>query len=181
MTPDWTDTQWESAHAWAVKRAGGLLVQHDTSPTSRRLTEGREVIGAYGEIVWARFHGLPDPKWQNSGSDGGKDFVHRVYTDGGGIKPVRVDVKTSQKGDYLLVPVGQIRSDVYVLAHYIQPPEAYAGCPRITFRGWALASDVRDAPTRRFHSQGPINHNIKAEDLRRMETLERRLVAMEVA
>jgi hypothetical protein len=79
------------------------------------------------------------------------------------------------------VPVGQIKSDVYVLAHYVEPPEAYAGCPRITFRGWALASEVGYAPTRRVHSQGPINHNIKAVDLRRMETLERRLVAMEVA
>lgn len=181
MTPDWTDTQWEDAHAWAMRRASGLLVQHDASPTSRRLAEGREVIGAYGEIVWARSHGLPDPKWQDSGSDGGKDFMHRVHTDDGGTKRVRLDVKTSAKGDYLLVPVKQVRSDVYVLAHYVEPQEAYAGCPRITFRGWALASDIRDAPTRRFHSQGPINHNIKAENLRPMKTLERRLVAMEVA
>ena len=140
MQPHWTDSQWDDAFAAATRRAELMLAKHDTSPSSRPMSDGYELVGAYGEIVWARMHGLPDPRLEQTGGDGGRDFIHRVCTDQGGTKPISVDVKTARKAFYLIVPVGQVRADVYVLAAYIEGAQS---SPRIKFIGWPAQSSTR--------------------------------------
>lgn len=137
------------------------------------MSDGYEVVGAYGEIVWARMHGLPDPEQFGDGGDGGRDFLHQVRTDTGGVKPISVDIKTARKAYNLLVPVGDVRADVYVLAAYV---ETARQSPRIKFVGWELSSAITRAPSRKFHERGQLNHFISASALRPMNSLERRIV-----
>ena len=134
---------------------------HDGLPSQRKLSEGFEIVGVFGEIEFAVRSGLPLPLDQNILSDGGVDF----------IVPLRftLDVKTACKAFNLIQEVGKVTPDIYVLAEF-----NWEGARvRLVGREWGAA--LRQAPTRDF-GHGLINHFIPAFSLRPMAELFDRIV-----
>lgn len=129
-------------------------------PRNRPLSSNYEELGVMGEWAFAEFCGLmPNTR---GGGDGGKDFeLPVVFT---------VDVKTSRKGDVLLVEAGKVKADIYVLAHCNDDT-----APRLV--GWAFATQLKAIPAIDT-GRGVINHALPASQLRPMEELERMMGRM---
>ena len=116
------------------------------------------VMGLIGERAFAERYGLDLDLSVTIRGDRGIDFRCPRAT---------VDVKTSRRGDYLLVPVGRVHADVYVLAHLIGTDEA-------RLLGWMDAATIKTLPTRDF-GYGVRNHFVHARSLRSLVTLIDRL------
>ncbi len=109
-------------------------------------------LGNVGEM--ALDHLLRRPhvmRFLDGQGDGGMDNI---------INDKRVDVKCALKPRYLIVPVGEVKADRYILAGFDEPV--------IGFYGWATADEVLAAPTKRFMKGGPVNHYIPAAQLHSM-------------
>ena len=141
--------------------AASRTAAHDGLSSQRKLSEGFEIVGVFGEIEFALQAGLPLPLDQNILSDGGVDFV----------APLRftVDVKTARKAFNLIQEVGKIAADIYVLAEFDGESE------RARLVGWEWGAALRQAPTRDF-GHGIVNHYIPASSLRPMAELFDRIV-----
>lgn len=126
---------------------------------NRPLSSNYEDVGVMGEWAFAEFCGLmPNTR---GGADGGKDFeVPVVFT---------VDVKTSRKGDYLLVEAGKVKADIYVLVHYMGEAAGDSGSRLV---GWAFATQIK-ALEPRDTGRGVHNHALPSEQLRPMAELEK--------
>lgn len=130
---------------------------------NRPLGKNYEEVGLRGEWEFACFSGIM-PKLM-VGGDGGVDFeIPVVFT---------VDVKTSRKGDALLVEAGKVKADIYVLAHYVEADEA-SGEERTLgdahLLGWTFAANVKSVEPCDT-GRGVINHRIPVEKLRSMDDL----------
>ena len=139
-------------------------------PRNRVLTQGYEEMGVVGEWAFGKFCGLMPRVEPGRGGDGGYDFqLPMVFT---------VDVKTSKKAESLLVEVGKVKADIYVLAHYHAPAQGDdTGDTQYTraeaeLVGWTWASVVK-AVEPRDTGRGVINHCVPRAQLRPMEELER--------
>lgn len=128
---------------------------------NRPLSSDYEEVGVVGEWAFAEFCGLmPNTR---GGKDGGKDFeIPVVFT---------VDVKTSKRGDVLLVEAGKVKADIYVLAHYAEGGD---GCSLV---GWAFATQVKAIPAVDT-GRGIVNHALPAVQLRPMAELDRMMGRM---
>ena len=82
---------------------------HKNHASSRPLSKNYEYLGLKGEAKFSEEFEIPmDNKLRPSG-DGGRDFPSVLGN---------IDVKTARKAFNLLVEVGKVVSDVYVLAKY---------------------------------------------------------------
>jgi len=85
-----------------------------------------------------------------AGGDRGIDFT---------VNEITVDVKTARKAYNLIVEVGKVHANIYVLA------QVNAGITGAELLGWAGSRDINSAPTRAF-GHGIVNHYILADKLR---------------
>jgi len=141
---------------------------------NRPLSSDYEEVGVMGEWAFAEFCGLmPNTK---GGKDGGKDFeVPVVFT---------VDVKTSKRGDVLLVEVGKVKADIYVLATVVPDPlvmddnkMAAVLRQKAVLVGWAWSTQVK-VKEPKVSKFGIINHEVPRDELRPMGELERMMGRM---
>jgi hypothetical protein len=117
-----------------------------------------EDVGLMGEWAFACFCGVMMKL--EPGGDGGVDFeLPVVFT---------VDVKTSRRGDNLLVEAGKVKADIYVLAHYTETD----GEGTAALVGWTSQAMVKSYEPYDT-GRGVVNHCIPAEKLRPMSELER--------
>jgi len=126
---------------------------------NRPLGKDYEDIGLIGEWEFGKRVGIM-PKLEPSvrGGDGGWDFqLPLMFT---------VDVKTSRKGDVLLVEAGKVKADIYVLVKY----EEEEGCPQAEVVGWTWAATVMMVPPVDT-GRGVVNHAVVASDLRPLSDL----------
>lgn len=136
-------------------------------PSNRPLSKDYEKVGMWGEWEFGKWSGIM-PKL-TAGGDGGYDFALPVT--------MKVDVKTSKRGDALLVEVGKVKADIYVLAKYEDTAcqkdnTANTGFPSVTLVGWATAQELL-AVTPSPSPRGIVNHAIAATSLRTMESLKK--------
>ena len=129
---------------------------HQDHKSSRPLSDDYEFIGISGEAKFAEEWGLPLDIEIRPGGDGGQDF----RLDGIG----KVDVKTAQRPGNLIVEVGKVHSDAYVLAGYSKETD------ETKLIGWEFKDKILKAPTRDF-GYGIINHYISRHELRPMSEL----------
>jgi hypothetical protein len=126
---------------------------------NRPLSNNYEEVGVVGEWEFGRLCGQMPKEPSTRGGDGGWDFeVPVVFT---------VDVKTSRKGDVLLVEQGKLKADIYVLAHY-----AGDGDGETILAGWAFATQLKSVPPVDT-GRGVVNHALPVAQLRPMAELER--------
>jgi hypothetical protein len=128
---------------------------HENHPTHRPLSDGYEEVGLAGEAAFAAATGLEIDTEDRPGGDAGRDF----------ILPLTIDVKTARKAFNLIVEVGHVNSDIYVLAEFKDG--------KAEMVGWAWGKELRSRPTRDF-GHGVNNHFIPREELRPMGPLLRK-------
>lgn len=135
---------------------------------NRPLSSNYEEVGVVGEWAFAEFCGLM-PNTQG-GKDGGKDFeVPVVFT---------VDVKTSKKGDALLVEAGKVKADIYVLAKYDEgTDDSQAPAGTATLLGWTFATYLKGREPYDT-GRGVVNYRVNVEELRPMGELEKMMGRM---
>lgn len=132
----------------------GQASQHIMSPQSAYIW----LVGEWRFEVWS---GLKRDKTLRPGGDRGWDFV--------ASNGLTIDVKTAEKAAHLLVKVGHIKADIYVLAEYI-PKRQDA-----VLIGWAWASEINTVRSSTFIKGGPLNHWIPAYELRGLPPLKEHL------
>jgi hypothetical protein len=122
---------------------------HKNHASSRPLSKNYEYLGLKGEAKFAEEFGIPmDNKLRPEG-DGGRDFPSVLGN---------IDVKTARKAFNLLVEVGKVVSDVYVLAKYTDETD------EAELLGWEYKDKILKAPTKDF-GYGIINHYISKNEL----------------
>jgi hypothetical protein len=139
--------------------------QHVDDPTHRPLSPDYEMVAMIGERSFGRFCGRPIDDALRPAGDGGKDQTIRLRMNDGGVREFTVDVKTARKPFHLIVEVGKVRADIFVLCCY--RTEALLG--------WAWAQTMRAAPVRDF-GYGVLNHYVPARSLRHMDELAERMI-----
>lgn len=78
---------------------------------------------------------------------------------------VTIDIKASEKGNHLFLPVDhKHHADIYVLGRYV-PDEVSR------FLGWEHYPTIVTSPSKRFNPRGPINYYIHQRELRTMNWL----------
>ena len=128
---------------------------HRGQDSSRPLAKDYELVGLSGEIELGKAIGQSPDYELKPGGDMGIDFmVPLMYS---------VDVKTANIAGNLLVEIGHVHADIYVLA-------AYMGDGRAELLGWAWAGQVLAAPTGEF-GYDIINHFIAKDCLNPMAGL----------
>ena len=147
----------------AKRRNAHFVNKASNSPLSKNYEE----VGVWGEWEFGKFCGLM-PRLQ-AGGDGGYDFMLPLY--------MKVDVKTSTKGEFLYVEQGRVKADIYVLAK-CEEKEQWTGDKETstsfttTLLGWELASVVMSyAPS--VSPRCIVNHSVPVEKLRPMEELKK--------
>jgi hypothetical protein len=125
-----------------------------------------DLVGAAGELIFARYIGV-DPFTVDRGApDSGWDFTVGGY---------KIDVKgTDFQPRFkisLIVDVGQVKADLYVLVHVDDAIDA-----RGTIMGWATAAEVSAAPLKvsglgKRVGYDLTGHAINWRKLRPLETL----------
>jgi hypothetical protein len=136
-----------SIHDLAARRAA-------SHPHPRHFSEDAELIGVRGEQAFAELTGLPMDTTDRPEGDGGVDFTFTAEHS--------IDVKTFRNARNLLVEVGKVKADIYVLGQ-----DTPFG---VHFVGWAKRAEVLVAPTRDF-GYGVASHYIAAGELRPMDAL----------
>jgi hypothetical protein len=128
---------------------------HNGQRSQRKLSVDYEFVGLIGEYAFSEWSGAPMDRSVRASGDRGVDFTINGNT---------IDVKTYRKPLHLPVEIGSVFADIYVLARFIPPTKA-------VLIGWAHGSIVSRARTKRLKPDGPINHCIRATDLRSMKEL----------
>jgi hypothetical protein len=102
------------------------------------------------------------------GGDNGID-AYFVLSTPLGQREFTVDVKaTEPHGRLLIVEVGQVKADIYILAHY------WRQTGDVRFLGWVWAASVRKAPIRQ---RTKLNHELDKRFLRPMHELTCRFIS----
>jgi hypothetical protein len=129
---------------------------HRNHKSSRELSATYQEVGMAGELAFAAWSDHPMDKTKRPRGDKW-DFL---------INDWRIDVKTTSNDyavSYLLVELGKIRNDLYVLARY-------EGDGLVTLLGYTTADEVAEAPYRDF-GRGLTNHYLQPHQLRPMRLL----------
>lgn len=129
---------------------------HRRHKSSRELSSTYQEIGIAGELAFEQWSGCAMDKTKRPRGDNW-DFR---------INGWRIDVKTTRSEYnplYLLVEVGKVRNDLYVLAQY-------EGDGRVTLLGYTNEASVANAPTKDF-GRGIVNHYVAVSQLHSMQGL----------
>lgn len=121
-------------------------------PSTRILADNYEEIGVIGEMEFANEVGLEIDRNQYKGGDKGIDFKLELT----------IDIKTANHPTKLLVEQGHVNATIYVL---------YGVSDMIAYPvGWEWGSKVKEVPPIDT-GRGVINHYIKAEELKSVDSL----------
>ena len=132
---------------------------HEGKASSRPLSEDYELVGLAGEDALADFCGGEVDITPRPNGDGGTDCHIALF--------FTVDVKTARKAFNLLVEVGKVKADIYVLASYEN------GTARLL--GWEWGRVVASIPPVDIGGFGIMSHAIPLSKLRPMSELKVRL------
>ena len=129
--------------------------------SNRPLSYDYEILGLMGEMAFADFSGYEVDTSQRMDGDKGVDFVIDGYT---------IDVKTARKAYNLIVEVGKVKADFYVLASLVSQYE-------VELIGWETGREVSSSKTDegKLFKNNVHNHFIKAVDLQPMWKLRDKL------
>ena len=122
---------------------------HKSHASSRPLSKNYELIGLLGEFEFARVFNMPVDLTMRSDGDKGVDFVTPYGT---------IDVKTANKAYNLIVEVGKVNADIYVLAQFNQDDLT------VKLLGWEYGYRIENCPSKDF-GYGVINHYMSAQEL----------------
>jgi hypothetical protein len=134
---------------------------HKNHKSSRPLSINYEYIGLLGEYQFAVEFGFDVDEELRPEGDRGKDFISPLG---------KIDVKTARKAYNLIVEVGKVDSDIFVLAQYFDESD------KVKLLGWATREEVLDAPSKDF-GYGIINHYIPKRGLKPISELKDALVS----
>jgi len=126
-----------------------------SNPKRTQYSAGHDIVGAAGEIAFAREFGYSVDNILRQGGDTA-DFITPVG---------KVDIKTARKAYALIVKKGSRVSNVVILAQYHEKSRT------ATLIGWEWGSIVKKAPIRRMRPELPENHFIVATELRPIDEL----------
>ncbi len=113
-----------------------------------------EYIGLMGELAFAKEFNSQVDITELIGGDGGKDF-DLGYT---------IDVKTFIKPYNLIVEIGKVKADIYVLGKF------YEELDRVNLLGWEWGIIIKRCPIKDF-GYGIINHYRSITELKPMSSL----------
>ncbi len=118
-----------------------------------------DIIGAAGEVAFAKAFGFQADSSSKPGGDCGIDFGTSIN----GV-PLTIDVKTYRQPYHLLVKVSEIRNcaDILVLAHYDHG--------MVSILGWEHKFMMRRSPTHDF-GRGIVSHFRLRHQLRPIDHL----------
>lgn len=152
----------ERAARVAATRESGKLGYASRRP----LSEGFEAVGVAGEIAFSLFGGMKVDEKPRSRGDKGVDFRHSLT----------IDVKTARRANNLIVEVGKVKADLYVLCEWDDATET------ATLLGWAWGWEVSRWPVDdgTLFKNGIRNHYRAASALHPMAWLARILGRTEV-
>jgi hypothetical protein len=134
---------------------------HNPIKEQPALIQDQDPMGMMGEMYLALLLGHSVDLEQKIEGDGGYDFVVPLK--------FTIDVKTTAKtprSNNLLVEQGKVKADIYVAAMHENG--------MVDLIGWAMKSEVLNAPTKDF-GRGLTNHYIDLAKLRPMEELYKRV------
>ena len=140
---------------------------HEDHASSRPLSPDYEVVGVSGEEALARFVGSRPDLALRPGGDAGQDQRVSLYINGR-VVSCRVDVKAARKPYNLIVEVGKVMADIYILGRFDD------ATLETELLGWATHLEVRNAPTKDF-GYGVINHYMPARRLHDMGDFRKRI------
>lgn len=143
-----------------------ICAYRSSLPDTRDFVEDRHRVGWAGEEAFSKRFALPMDRAWVPGT--GADFELDLRLDDGRVNTYSVDVKCYRKAYNVLVPVGEIKHDLYVLSQYHDDAPAQ-------LLGWCWATTVRCAPSKRFGYE-IVNHFVPRRDLRDMRELDERHV-----
>ena len=129
---------------------------HANHASSRPLSKNYDFVGLAGEAEFMRIFRQPMDTDRKPGGDSKIDFtVPLKFT---------VDVKTARKALNLIVEVGEVEADIYVLASFSDKDQT------AELLGWEWGKILKKAPSKDF-GYGIINHYIPRENLRPIDEL----------
>jgi hypothetical protein len=126
--------------------------------------DAHDQIGLAGEVAFAREFRQHLDLTSRIGGDKGIDFWQPLM--------FSIDVKTSPKAGFLLVEVGKVKADIYVLARY------NTNILDAELLGWEWSGIIAKAPPQNFANRGIINHCIERGLLKPMHELKERAVVL---
>jgi len=139
----------------ALSIAATRTEAHRHSTSTRPLSEGYDIVGAAGELAFAKEFGVKVDTMSRPEGDHGIDFQTPAGT---------VDVKTYRKPHHLLREVGKPHADILVLAGF---DDATGEAELI---GWEWDAELQKCPTKDF-GYGILNHYKPADELRPISEL----------
>ncbi|MBN1399642.1 MAG: hypothetical protein JXA74_02325, partial [Anaerolineae bacterium] len=143
----------------ALAEAARRQIEKLPFQSTRLLNANSHIVGMLGELAFAEWLGADVDLTHRLMGDAGRDF--EVAIDG---QAHLVDVKTDTYNGpgvlMLKVPVGEVRSDIYVLVQV-----SHRLC------GWAWQDEVLAATKRRFRDHGILNHVLAEQSLHPMHEL----------
>lgn len=142
---------------------------HKDRKSSRPLSKDYELVGLAGEAALAKFAGSALDLSLRPGGDKGKDATITLMTDSG-PRTFTVDVKTARKPANILVEVGKVRADIFIIAQY------YEMTGTASLLAWQWGSVIKRIPPRDVGGFGVLSHAQRTRDARKMEELAERLV-----
>lgn len=142
---------------------------HKNHASSRPLSKDYELVGLAGEVAMAAFAGTAVDMSLRPGGDAGKDVRIHLHTKQGPRWFV-VDVKTARKPFNILVEEGKVKSDIYVIARYIEETST------AELIAWQWGSVLKRIPARDVGGFGIISHAQPTRLARQMSELKERLV-----
>lgn len=135
---------WQAAQRLGAMRNAGK----EKYASAVYINQNSHEVGVCGELAFEQFSGIPVDTAQRAKGDGGIDF----------ILPLKVDVKTSSRGDKLYVEEHHAGADIYVLAHYLDSSST-------ALVGWIWGYKVRQVPLTLDTKYKRSNHIILESEL----------------
>jgi hypothetical protein len=130
---------------------------HKDQKSHRQLSDDYEYVGILGEMDFADEYGFTFNDELYIAGDGGVDFSFHTKD----TRKYTIDVKTAQRPKNLIVEVGKITSDIYILRGF-KDDSTYA-------IGWETKTNIAKAQTGTMLGHNVVNHIISAKDLLPME------------
>jgi len=139
----------------ALSIAATRTEAHRHSTSTRPLSEGYDLVGAAGELAFAKEFGIEVDTMSRPEGDHGIDFQTPAGT---------IDVKTYRKPNHLLREVDKPHADILVLAGFDD------GTGKAKLIGWEWDRELVKCPSRDF-GYGIANHYKLADELRLISEL----------
>lgn len=138
---------------WIEKEADARHNLHLNQESSRPLNSNYEYTGLAGERTFEVWSGIPMDVSRRIAGDNGTDFLDSI------------DVKTAKKPYNLLVEVGKVNAEIYVLAG-INPDDMRT----VTLYGWCYREELFKNSPKTF-GYNILNHHVHRSKLKPMDRL----------